>query len=127
MDTFEKLAVWQEGRILAVEIYRSFRDCRDFSFRDEVHRAALSVPANIAEGLERNSAAEFKNFLGIVKGSAGELRTFIRIAGDLAYLEKDQLERLLDRCGRLSKKIHCIIASLENRFGPKKRRVGEAS
>ncbi|NCY22660.1 four helix bundle protein, partial [bacterium] len=51
MDTFEKLAVWQEGRILAVEIYRSFRDCRDFSFRDQVHRAALSVPANIAEGV----------------------------------------------------------------------------
>lgn len=127
MDTFEKLAVWQEGRILAVEIYRSFRDCRDFSFRDQVHRAALSVPANIAEGVERNSAAEFKNFLGIAKGSAGELRTFIRIAGDLTYLEKDQLERLLDRCVRLSKKIHCLIVSLETRFGLKKRRVGEAS
>ena len=127
MDTFEKLAVWQEGRILALEIYRSFRDCRDFPFGDQVHRVALSVPANIAEGVERNSAAEFKNFLGIAKSSAGELRTFIRIAGDLTYLEKDQLERLLDRCVRLSRKIHCLIVSLETRFGLKKRRVGEAS
>lgn len=121
METFEKLDVWREARILAAEVYRSFHFCRDFSFRDQVHRAALSVPANIAEGVERNSAAEFKNFLGIAKGSAGELRTFLRIAGDLAYLEKDRQAQLLDHCIRLSKRIHCLIASLENRYSLKKR------
>lgn len=121
METFEKLEVWREGKDLAVEVYRSFRACRDFSFRDQIHRAALSVPANIAEGAERNTAAEFKNFLGVAKGSAGELRTFLSIAGDLDYLKEDSQAQLLDHCIRLSKKIHCLIVSLENRYSLKKR------
>ena len=76
-------------------------------------------------GGERNSAAEFKNFLGIAKGSAGELRALIIIAVDLAYLENEQQEILLERCVRISKRIHCLIKSLENRFRLKKRRVVE--
>ena len=125
METFEKLDVWKEAKALTLEVYRAFRGCRDFSFRDQIQRAALSVPANIAEGVERNSAAEFKNFLGIAKGSAGELRALIIIAVDLAYLENDQLEILLERCVRISKRIHCLIKSLENRFRLQKRRVVE--
>ena len=121
MKTFEKLEVWREGKVLAVEVYRSFRACRDFSFRDQIHRAALSVPANIAEGVERNSAAEFKNFLGVAKGSAGELRTFLSIAGELDYLPKDQEGKLVESCIRLSKRIHALILSLENRYALKEK------
>jgi four helix bundle protein len=120
METFEKLDVWKEAKALTLEVYRGFRGCRDFSFRNQIQRAALSVSANIAEGVERNSAAEFKNFLGIAKGSAGELRALIIIAVDLAYLENDQLEVLLERCVRISKRIHCLIKSLENCLGFKR-------
>ena len=85
METFEKLEVWREGKELAVEIYRSFRGCRDFSFRDQIQRAAVSVPANIAEGLERNSPAECKQFMSFAKGSAGEVRAFLLLRRKFSY------------------------------------------
>ncbi len=120
METFEKLEVWREGKELAVEIYLEFRGCRDFSFRDQIQRAAVSVPANIAEGMERNSPAECKNFMGIAKGSAGEVRTYLRIAEELGFLEPEKARHLLDRGVRVSKRLHRFIRSLEARFPLKK-------
>ena len=116
METFEKLEVWREGKELAVEIYRSFRGCRDFSFRDQIQRAAVSVPANIAEGLERNSPAECKNFMGFAKGSAGEVRTFLCLAEELELLDKDRARRLREQALRVSKRLHGFIHYLESRF-----------
>jgi len=116
METFEKLEVWREGRELAVEIYRSFRGCRDFSFRDQIQRAAISVPANIAEGLERNSPAECKQFMSFAKGSAGEVRAFLLIAEEVQLIDKNQALRLREQAIRVSKRLYRFIISLEARF-----------
>jgi len=120
METFEKLEVWWEGKALAVEIYRSFRGCRDFSFRDQIQRAAVSVSANIAEGLERNSPAECKQFMGFAKGSAGEVRTFLLIATEVGLLDEDQAQRLREQAVCVSKRLHRFILSLEARFALKR-------
>ena len=120
METFEKLEVWREGKKLAVEIYRAFRFCRDFSFRDQIQRAAVSIPANIAEGLERASPAECKHFISFAKGSAGELRTFLYIAEEADLLRSDAAQRLRAKAVQISKQLHHFILSLESRFLPKK-------
>ena len=87
METFEKLEVWRRSKDLAVRICLALRGCRDYGLRDQIQRAAVSVPSNIAEGLERNGRAEYRNFLGIAKGSAGEIRTQLLILRDLGHLD----------------------------------------
>ncbi len=75
MDAFEDLKVWKCSSRLCAEVYKAFKDNRDWGFKDQITRSALSVPSNIAEGYERNSRKEYVRFLKIAKGSCGELRT----------------------------------------------------
>ena len=75
---FEDLVVWQKSMALAEEIYRITKSGefgKDWGLKDQVRKAAVSIPSNIAEGFERYSAQELKQFLNIAKGSAGEVRT----------------------------------------------------
>ena len=113
METFEKLEVWRRSKDLAVRICRAMRESRDFGFRDQITRAAVSVPSNISEGVERNSKAEFRNFLGIAKGSAGELRTQITIARELEYFTSQEAREMLGESIEISQMLHGLIRSLK--------------
>ena len=82
IETFEDLRVWQQGIELVKQIYLITREgeiSRDFGLRDQLRRAAVSVPTNVAEGFERYSRKEYVNLLNIAKGSAGERRIVRRI------------------------------------------------
>jgi four helix bundle protein len=83
---FEQLDVWTRSTRLSGEIYKRLADLRDFGFRDQITRTSLSIPSNIAEGIERESARDTIRFLYIAKGSAGELRTQIYIGIDIGYI-----------------------------------------
>ena len=72
-ERFEDLEIWQEARRLHLEVYQSLHKCSDYSFRDQMRRAALSVMNNIAEGFERRTPKDFGHFLDIAKGSSGEV------------------------------------------------------
>lgn len=85
---FEKLEVWRRSSRLACETYKVMRSVRDFGFRDQICRAAVSVPSNIAEGMERSSHKDRIRFLEYARGSAGELRTQIYIGIEINYVEK---------------------------------------
>ena len=74
-QSFEELDVWQRACALVINIYSELKDSRNYGFREQISRAAVSIPSNIAEGAERNSNKEFKLFLGYAKGSAAEVRT----------------------------------------------------
>ncbi|HUR81528.1 MAG TPA: four helix bundle protein [Thermoanaerobaculia bacterium] len=92
VERFEDLIAWEKAMDLAVLVYdlsRRGKFARDFSLCDQIHRAGISVPANIAEGFERGSRAEFHRFLGIAKGSCGEVRTHLYLAERLGYLEAE--------------------------------------
>ena len=78
--SFEDLEVWKKACRLTVRVYEVLRECRDYGLKDQMTRAAVSIASNIAEGAERDSAAEFIRFLHIAKGSAAELRTQTYIA-----------------------------------------------
>jgi four helix bundle protein len=101
----EDIEVWQKGCQLAVDLYRLTelnQFSRDWSLRDQIRRAAVSIPANIAEGYERESDAEFNRFAIIAKGSCGELRTHVYIAHQIGYLSEDDFRNLTEKCIEIS-------------------------
>ncbi len=116
--SFEELDVWQKACRLSVNLYQKVSSLKDWGFRDQVCRASVSVPSNIAEGFERGSTQEFIRFLFISKGSAGELRTQLYLAIELGYLKKEIGLELISECKHISAMIQSLITSLER----KKRR-----
>ena len=103
---FEEIEAWQLGRCLVKEVYEATQSplfSRDFGLRDQIQRASVSVPSNIAEGLERRSAAEFARFLLIARGSAGEVRSQLYAALDPSYIDQPTFDRLSDLALRISR------------------------
>jgi four helix bundle protein len=101
-QSFEDLEVWQRGCRLSVDIFRAFEECRKYSLRDQIERAGLSIPSNIAEGAERGSVKDFAHFLNFSKGSCTELRTQLYIARKLALLGKSEFEKLVSETKEIS-------------------------
>jgi len=111
---FEDLAVWKRSRSLSIEVYKELSGLRDFSFKDQVTRSVLSVPSNIAEGLEREYRKEKIRFLIIAKGSLGEFRTQIDIGSEIGYIQKDIAKRWIQEAVELSKMLAAFIKTIEN-------------
>ncbi len=110
-NTFESLRVWHDARQLTARIYtvtRVGRLANDFGLSDQLRRSAVSVMSNIAEGHERGSNAEFRRFLGIAKGSCGELRSQLYTAEDVGYLEHALAAGLRTGTLRLSRAIQAL-------------------
>ncbi len=115
VEGFEDLLVWQQGMEIVKQVYLITQDGalnRDFSLRDQLRRAALSIPTNIAEGFERASRKEYVNFLNFAKGSTGELRSLLCVAFELGYLEKSIHENLRQAALALSRYLSNQIKSL---------------
>src|SRR3982074_1923547 len=90
--TFEDLIVWQKAIALVKQVYLITDGGglkRDFGLKDQLPRAAVSIPTNIAEGFERSSRKEYLLFLNIAKGSAGETRSLFRVALEIGYFSKE--------------------------------------
>ena len=82
---FEDLDVWKRSSRLCAEVYKELSSLKDFGFKDQITRSSLSIPSNIAEGVERDSDKECAVFLNYAKGSCGELRTQIYIGMYIVY------------------------------------------
>jgi len=113
IEKFEDIIAWQKAKELTISIYHTFKDNRDFSFRDQIQRASVSIMNNIAEGFERGSDADFKRFLYIAKGSCGEVRSMLYIAQELKYLEDTSFDSLHGSAVEISKTISGFIKSLD--------------
>ena len=105
MAGYEERLVWRAARQLAGEVYNvsasaGFRG--DRSLRDQLRRASISIPSNIAEGHQRKYRRDFARFLTISLGSVGEVRTQLYIAGDLGYLSPSEQRRLLEAFQQLA-------------------------
>ncbi len=114
---FEDLEVWKTARVLTNRIYKitnahpSFS--KDYGLIDQIRRASVSIMSNIAEGYERGGNQELVQFLAIAKGSCGEVRCQLYIAGDQAYLTQQELKSLIDECKRISIMISNFIDYLK--------------
>ena len=112
-DRFEDIIAWKKSKELSLWVYKSFRESRDLSFRNQIERASVSVMNNIAEGFERKGDKEFKQFLFIAKGSCGEVRSMIILANELNYIKKEEYIFALDLSIEVSKIISGLINSLK--------------
>jgi four helix bundle protein len=112
---FEDLEVWKNGLQLSKEIYQITKNDtfkKDFGLRDQIRRAAVSIPSNIAEGFERISSRELMRFLKISKGSCGEVRTQLYIAHAEKYISDEEFKLLLNQTEKLTMLITSFIAYL---------------
>ncbi len=89
MRNFEELRVWQDARLLVNDIYKMTAICKDYGFKDQIQRAAVSIMNNIAEGSESGSDSLFIRYLKIAKASCGEVRSMLFLCEDLQYCSVD--------------------------------------
>ena len=87
--------------------------CRDYGFKDQITRSALSVPSNIAEGCERKSLKERQRFFAIAKGSIGEFATQADIGSEVEFVPKDVAVRWQSEALQISRMLGALIKSLE--------------
>lgn len=115
VERFEDLIAWEKSMDLAVDVYALTRKrpfSRDFKLCDQIHGAAMSVPANIAEGFERGTRAEFHRFLSIAKASCAELRTYVHLARRLGYLDDKTAQTSLSQAEEVSRIIGGLRATV---------------
>ena len=112
IEKFEDIIAWQKAKILILLLYKIFLHSRDYSFRDQILRAGVSIMNNIAEGYERRGDKELTKFMYIAKGSAGEVRSMLYLALDLGYISKEQFTTCYSLTVEISKILSGFIKSL---------------
>ncbi|GAB63510.1 MAG: four helix bundle protein [Candidatus Jettenia sp.] len=114
---FEDLEIWKAARVLTNKIYGITKEgafVKDRSLRDQIRRASVSIMSNIAEGYERGGNQELIQFLSIAKGSCGEVRCQLYIAGDQRYIPLKDLNPILEQCKRISIMINNFMEHLKD-------------
>ncbi len=119
MESYRDLKVWQLGMELNKNVYsltRSFPDFETYGLSIQLRRAAVSVPANIAEGRAKDSTKDFLRHLSIAQGSLAEVETFLILAQSLGYCHHDRIARLLKTSSEEGKMLSGLQASLRKRI-----------
>jgi four helix bundle protein len=111
-QSFKKLEVWKWACRLGVDVCRTLARTKQYVLKDQMQRAAISIPSNIAEGSERDSKQDFIRFLRIAKGSAAELRTQTYIALKLELLNKEEADTFVNETKEISAMLQGLIRSL---------------
>ncbi len=110
---FEELIAWQKSQDFAVIIYQHFTGLKDYGFKDQICRAAVSISNNIAEGFDRNSKADFTRFLYISISSCSEVKSMLYLALRLNYIDAQTSTTLIEQANEISKIIRGLIKSLK--------------
>jgi four helix bundle protein len=112
MGNFRKLLVWQRSKELAINIYKLVKAqpfTKDFGLRDQIQRASVSIPANIAEGDELDTDKQAIRHFYIARGSVAELQTLLIISEAIDYIEKERMEELVNECKIISVMLSKLI------------------
>lgn len=120
--SFTDLRVWQNGMKLSLEIYKATRGFpREelYGLTNQLRRAAVSIPSNIAEGKGYKSNKDFLRFLYMARGSCLEVQSELMIARDLGYLSPEETKRLLGQAGIVGRELNALISSFEERVKAK--------
>ena len=124
--SYRDLRVWQRGMDLVESIYvitQSFPKHEIYGLTSQMRRAAVSIPANIAEGHSREHTKEFRNFLSVAQGSISELETEVEIATRLGYLTAEQFRRLMDNIAGLAKQVRALREALAKKLAVQAKTV----
>lgn len=116
IQSFEELEIWKKAQELGAKIYElceiNQRISKDFSYKDQIKRAALSVSNNIAEGFEYSNNNHFVRFLRIAKGSCGEVRNCLLFSLNVKYTTNQEINNLIEFARLLGKQIGSMIQYL---------------
>ncbi|MEL6987258.1 MAG: four helix bundle protein [Bacteroidota bacterium] len=110
-NNFEDLQVWRTAKELTVSIYKLDYQ-KDYNFKNQITRAAVSVLNNIAEGKARNSDKDFKNFLRYSYASCSEVKSMLYLAKDLNYIDSIQKRELMQHCSQVSSMLFHLMKKL---------------
>ena len=116
MHRYKDLKFWQLSRVFCKDIYlitKSFPSDEKFGLTSQLRRASVSIPSNIAEGASRVSNKDFARFLRISLGSCYEIETQLLISCDLAYIQKEELEKLQHTLDQIIKMMSRFISTLK--------------
>jgi len=110
---FRNLEIWKRSRALSIDVYKRTSNLKDFGFKDQLTRCALSVPSNIAEGFEKDYSKEKRRYLLISKGSLGEFVTQVDIGIEVGFVERAVGDRWINEAIELSKMIGSLARNLK--------------
>ena len=99
---FEDMDVWKASARLSVSVYRELANSKEFSFKDQITRAGLSIPSNIAEGFGRSTDRDKRNFLNYAKGSCAEFRSQAYIGVKAGFIDHDVGAAWIDESNKIS-------------------------
>ena len=112
IKTFEDIIAWQKSRDLYIGLYREAMLNRDFSFKDQLLRAVLSISNNIAEGFDRGTNKELRQFLIISRGSCAEARSMLLLASEMGLFSVQQQQSYLATTKDIARLLTKFIKSL---------------
>lgn len=126
VKSFQDLNIWRESHNLALEIYRvtnNFPKTETFGLISQLRRSATFIPANIAEGMGRNTTKELLSFIYNSRGSLHEVIYHLILSKDLNYLKKEDFDNLYNRYNGLGKGMNVFISKLKNYLSTKRLNV----
>jgi four helix bundle protein len=112
IETYKDLLIWQKAMKLSTEVYKIVKKLpkeETYSLSDQMRRAVVSIPSNIAEGYGRHTPKEYVRFLAVARGSAFELETQLLLCEQINYLHKSDIQPHLDIISELTKMISSLI------------------
>ena len=115
--SYRDLIVWRKAMDLVRQVYiltRPFPREENYGLVSQLRRAAVSVPANVAEGHARGTTGEYRQFLGIARGSLAELETLLELSRDLGYTRDTDVEPLLAACGEVNRLLNGLLKALSS-------------
>ena len=119
--SYRNLEVWQKSMDLVIMCYQlteGFPKNDIYGLASQLQRAAVSIPANIAEGRQRQHSKEFLQHISIASGSLAELETHIQIADRLNYITDDQTKKVLDKTAEVGRMLHGLRNSISKKLTP---------
>lgn len=111
---FEDIIAWQKAQEIAILTYKSFSNCRDFGFKDQICRASVSISNNVAEGFYRPSSSDFIRFLFYSVGSCNEVKSMTYLAIELNYLDETEKKHIFALCDETNRILIGLINSIKN-------------
>ena len=117
MEDYRDLIVWQRSMELVKLVYGLTKQLpkeETFALSNQLRRAVVSIPSNIAEGYGRNSKQDYLRFLNIARGSKNEVETQLQICLMLAYLKLEEVVEAKALCGEVGKMLNALIHSIDN-------------
>jgi four helix bundle protein len=112
---YRNLKVWQKSHLLTLSLYKltaKFPQSEMYGLTSQIRRAAVSIPANIAEGCARGGDAEFGRFLQIAKGSAGEIDYHLLLAKDLKLISETEYQKILPSVNEVRRMLSSFVTKL---------------